>query len=95
MVLKAKLVFKEYFLTSCTRYLLRIAGCFTLFIMELAITYLCCSCISGMNEIISFVIKILICTIVPNLITIILFYKTDDFKYLIELTKRMIKKKKG
>ena len=94
MVLKARLVFKEYFLVSCKGYLLRISACFAIFVIELVITNFCCGMLPEMNAIISFIIKMFICVVVPNLITVALFYKTDDFKYLLELINRVLKKNK-
>ena len=95
LILKTKLVFKEYFQQQCIGYLLRILSCFAIFGVELGITYYCCCLVPNMNEIISFGIKMIICAIVPNIITVVIFHNTEDFKYLLKLIGRMIKKKKG
>lgn len=92
LILKTRLVFTDYFMISYKGYLLRMIACFGVFIVELIITYLCCSLVPEMNEIIRFVLKMIICVIVPNVITVALFYKTDAFQYLLELIHRMIKK---
>lgn len=95
LLLKAKLLFGEYFEMSCKAYLGRMLVCFAVFGVELAAAYMCCSLIPPMNALLAFGIKMVICVIVPNAITVVLFYKTDAFKYLVELVVRTIKKRKG
>lgn len=44
------------------------------------------------NDITSFVLKVIICTIVPNLIFLLCFFKNDKFKYFISLIWTIMKK---
>ena len=49
-------------------------------------TFLCNNCVYG-SGFLSLILKGLICVIVPNLIYISLFYKTEEFKYLLDVLK--------
>ncbi len=93
LVLKAKLLFTEYFGMSCKKYLGRMLLCFIVFIAELVITYVCCNFVPEMHQLIKFSIKMIICLIVPNVITVALFFKTDAFQYFINLLTKSIKRK--
>lgn len=92
LLLKTKLLFSTYFEVSCKRYLATMIMCFVVFIVELGVTYCCCSFIIIENEIVNFGIKMIICIIVPIAITTLLFYKTEAFRYMIELGKRTLKR---
>ena len=93
LILKAKLLFSEYFKTSCLNYLGRMALCFGVFVGELVVTYGCCCFVPSMNVIANFAIKTIICCVVPNVMTVVLFWKTDAFKYFMELVGKVLKKK--
>lgn len=95
LILKAKLLFDDYFKTSCAGYLGRILLCFGVFGLELGVTYFACSIVPDVNELIMFAIKMVICAVVPNIITVLLFGRTDEFKYFLELIKRTLKRNKG
>ena len=94
-ILKAKLLFDDYFETSCIKYLGRIVLCFLVFGLEAAVTYFCCALVPQRNELIMFAVKMIICFIVPNVITVLIFGRTDEFKYFLELVNRTLKRKKG
>ena len=93
LLLKAKLLFSEYFKMSCKKYLARILLCFTVFVFELMVTYGCCCLVPAMHEILSFGIKAVICLLVPNAITVILFHKTEAFHYFTGLVMKTLKRK--
>lgn len=60
------------------------------------ITTLCSFMVKGIyNIILNIVIKLIICCVVPNLIIIIVFYKTDEFKFVLSLSKTIIRKISG
>lgn len=44
------------------------------------------------NDINAFVVKFIVCIFVPNIVNFILFYKTEEYKYLLSLFKRFLKK---
>lgn len=59
-----------------------------------AFVYLCCSYISG-NLLISFMVKTLVCLIVPNFVLFLLFKNTDEYKYFYnKLILKILKKLK-
>lgn len=59
-----------------------------------AITVLLINCINLSNLILQLIINALVCIIVPNIIYIILFRKTEEFKYYLNLAKQLFNKKK-
>ena len=71
-------VFKTSSLIYFKKYLLYI----TLGLSYMIITNKICQVVTIPNILISFIIKCFICLIVPNLGTIILFYRTKEFKYV-------------
>lgn len=93
LILKTKLLFDEYFEMKCIQYLMRMMLCFAVFVLELTVTYGCCLLVPTSFPILSFGVKMVICVIIPNMMTFILFHKTDEFHYLIELIMKTLKKK--
>ena len=93
LLLKAKLLFQEYFEMGCGKYLLRMLLCFAIFILELSVTYGFCYLVPSSGPIVSFGMKMIICLIVPNMMTFILFHKTDAFHYLTGLVMKTLKRK--
>ena len=60
-------------------------------IIQGGVTYFLCDYFIN-KGIIGFVIQVIICLIIPNLLMIILFRNTDEFNYVIDLLKKIIKK---
>jgi len=83
-------VYKKVFKTSVIHYFKRYIVYLGLGSIYMKICIELCNIISLNNSIINLIIKSIICIIVPNLITIILFYKTDEFKYVINIIKSII-----
>lgn len=54
-----------------------------------------CSLIALSNGWVSLIAKAVVCLIVPNVIVIILFHRTDDFQYLWQLVRNMVHKLKN
>ena len=81
-----KKVFKKSVIHYFKRYILYLAlgGIYMKICIEI------CNSISLNNLIINLIVKGIVCAIVPNLITIILFYKTNEFKYVINIIKLTI-----
>ena len=75
---------KSYFITYF-KYILVILFCFTSVVM---LNYIILN-ILNISIVFEFIIKCIVCVIVPNLLIISIFYKTDEFKYLLNLLKRM------
>ena len=93
LLLKAKLLFTEYFEMNCGQYLMRMLLCFAVFALELTVTYGFCCLVPSIGQILQFGVKMIICLIVPNMMTILLFHKTDAFHYLTELIMKTLKRK--
>lgn len=93
LFMKARLLFRDYFEKSEVSYLLLFMSCFLIFGLELGVTALCCNLVGGINDIAAFVIKMIICAVVPNLITVLLFHKTDAFQYTVGLIKKSVLKR--
>ena len=51
---------------------------------------LCCLC--KFNIIINVFAKIIICTLAPNIVFAIVFWRTEEFQYLLDFVKRFLKK---
>ena len=91
-VLKIALFYREFLKLHCLRYY-----CFTLFYclvlaLETAATYFLCVLVPASNPLTAFFIKVLICAAVPNLLNLLLFYKTSEFHYFKDLLKKTIKR---
>ena len=48
-----------------------------------------CNIISISNIFINFILRCFVCVLVPNVITILLFFKTPEFKYLYNVFNKM------
>ncbi len=91
MYLKAKLLFNDYFYMSCSKYLILMAKCFTLFLIEELLTYAVCINIPITNIYLLFICKIAVCAVIPNLMNFIIFRNTEEFMYFKNLILKTIK----
>ncbi|MEG1003862.1 MAG: hypothetical protein RSF37_10695 [Clostridium sp.] len=87
---QARIVYKSLFKISLSNFFISYTKYFCMMMISgIVTTYLCNSLVDG-GSFISLIIRGIICTIVPNLIYITLFYKTDEFQYLYTIGKGMI-----
>lgn len=89
-----QILFANYFYTSAAcyykKYIKRLCLCVTI----CWVTYFVCSFISVQNIYLRFIIKTGICCILPNLIWLSVYYKTEEFKYFYnKIIKRIMKKR--
>ncbi len=91
MILKAKLLFNEYFFMGSGKYLLLILECFTLFVAEELLTYFICINIPVSNIYLLFVCKMFMCVLVPNLMNYAIFHKTEEYEYFLKLILKVTK----
>lgn len=87
---QSRLVYKKLFKKSLTEYFKRYflyAG--ITIILSFIVTSICNLLVEGYSFL-SLVIRGSICVIIPNLILILIFYKTTEFKYLYNLVKNMV-----
>ena len=85
------LVYKEVFKKSSIDYYKQYIKNILILIFASYITNIPCSMISINSAIILFAIKILICAVVPNMIFIALFYKKDEFQYVLNILYKLKK----
>lgn len=85
----AYVLFKTYFKTSMKEYIKKTLINFLILVFTIIITFLTCSLVKE-NGIIGLIIKSLICTIVSNLILLLIYIKNENFKNCINIVKKMI-----
>lgn len=84
-------LYKYVFVEKAYKYFVKLIEYTIIGILVAVITYW----LSGfmvMSGILEIIIKLIICLIVPNIIYIILFRKTEEFRYFIDLIRKMINK---
>ena len=77
-----RIVYKDVFKMPLNLYFTKYLYYFLLTIITGFITTVCCNILVDGNNFIFIVLKCTICVIIPNIIYIFVFYKTDEFKYL-------------
>ena len=82
-----KYVYKNLFERTYNNYAKETIGYILLFVSITALSYLLSSNLVYSSVYINFVVNVLISLIVPNVILLILFYKSDNFKYVLSLLK--------
>ena len=87
-----KFVYKKIFDKKYINYIKETLGYIVLFILIASITYIISKLLIFNNLYIQLLINILICIIIPNILMIIIFYKTDEFKYFTHLLKKLTKR---
>lgn len=91
---QSKLVYNEVFNKSVVEYLKKYILYGVITVIACVITTNICEYIVIGNEFISLVVKGIISISIPNIIYVIIFYKTDEFKYLFNLLRNIANKKK-
>lgn len=87
-----KFIYNKLFGKDYLSYLIRVIKSILLFIFVSSITYFLNSFVSVSNMIFDFGIRLLICIIVPNVILLIIYHRSYEFKYYLNLIKKMFKK---
>ena len=85
-----KFIYKKLFNRTYTEYAGETIGYIILFIIILSITYLISLIFKIDNILLQLIINIVICIVIPNLLLILLFYKSDNFKYYKNLIKKIL-----
>ena len=89
-----KYVYKKLFDRSYINYAKETIGYIILFILIASGTYYLSTMINFSNIYLEFVSNVIISLIVPNILLLIIFFKTDNFKYYLNLLQGMIKRTK-
>lgn len=88
-----KYVYKKLFKRKYMDYLKEFFGYLTLFVITAVITYACSSVVNIPNSyLLDFILKGMIAVVVPCTIFVIVFRKTENFKYYFNLIKTIIQK---
>ena len=87
--------YKKIFNKGYKEYIGEFLKYFIIFIIILVITYLLSIVITLNNIYLNFIKNILIAGIIPNLILMIIFYRSIEFKYYLEMIKNILKRNKG
>lgn len=85
---------KRLFRIDIKRYIIRVIIYTVVIIADVAITYSICRFVSLNNVWMTIVVRLLICTIIPNAIFMLVFVKTEENRYLFQFTEK-IKIKRG
>lgn len=87
-----KFVYKKLFDRNYKEYYKETIGYIVLFFVIAAITYFISLLCIVKSFVLQIVINTIICIIVPNLLLILIFYRTDEFKYYFDLIKKILSK---
>ncbi|MBR4618656.1 MAG: oligosaccharide flippase family protein [Bacilli bacterium] len=87
-----KFVYKKLFKRSYLDYSKETIAYILTFVLLATITYLCTKLFIFNNQYIQLGINLTICLIVPNLLMLIIFRKTDNYKYFASLLKKIFDK---
>lgn len=88
---QSKLVYNKVFNKSVSEYFKKYISYVLLTLICGIGTTLICNVIIMNNKIVEFIIKGVICIMIPSIIYIMLFYKNDEFKYIIKSIKILVK----
>ena len=99
--IQSKLVYNKLFEKSVKEYFKKYFYYLILTLIVGSLTTICCNILVKETKFIDLVFKGIICVLIPNIIYIILFYKTNEFKYIlgiirpfiIKLRRKLIKEK--
>ena len=86
-----KFVHKKLFKKSYKSYIKENLRYLIIFILIIMITYLSSLLCTVNNNLIQVIINTIVAILVPNLLLILIFFKTDNFKYFLSLGKKFLK----
>lgn len=91
---EAQILFKNVFKLSSKKYLLDyIKKLIICFIVGVFTYYIANFCMFE-NIVLSFILKVFVCSVVPNLLFFIIFYRTEEFKYFLKMLSNILKLKR-
>ena len=92
LFLKTRLLFKEKFFLSANGFLMVIGKCIVSFLFILGIQLLCDRFVTFESPWISVIIKAIVSFVLSILVAILFFFRSDEFSYSIQLSKKLIGK---
>ena len=94
-LLKNRLLCKSYFQLSQMIYLKLMVKLTGIFILELWITHFLCQKISLSTALFTFILKCMVCVVVPNLMNLVVFFKSEALRYLVRiLEEKLLRRQK-
>lgn len=84
-------IYKNVFQVSLKEYFKRYAVYIIVGVAEVIVAFAICSIVQNNNKYLSFIIKAIISAGVPVIINLIFFKKTNEFKYFLEMVKRLLR----
>lgn len=87
-----QILFKEYFHISPMSYYGKYIKRLLLCVISCCLTYFVCSLVPVKNIYIGLIIKSGICCLLPNIIWVVVYYKTEEFRYFYEKIVKMVLK---
>ena len=94
-VLKSRLLFHTFFRENQKPYLLVVMKGLIIYVLELSVCYGACKGIElfKLSRIIDFGLDILLCLVIPNLLSYLYYRKTEGYQYVLQLLKKYRRKK--
>ena len=80
-IVEPRVLMKKYFDKKSIGYYVKSILYFIVLIISLIVTYMTCSLING-RDILGFIMEMIVCAILPNTIFLLVFFKTDEFKFI-------------
>ncbi len=91
-VLKMTLFIKKFLEIETREYIALSVKLLLQTIFLCGLTYLICDLCQFSNVYLDFIVKVIMCIVIPNIFNVTLYRKTDAFEYLIGVTKRTVRK---
>ena len=92
MWIEPHVLYKYGFGKSSKKFISKYMGYLAAFALIMAVTFLCNNIVKGSSAA-SFVLRCIISGTIPNIMMVLLYSRSEEFKYFIGLMKRMFKKK--
>lgn len=90
IVVEPYVLYKHVFQTGMMPYIRRLVAYTAVTLTAAALTSLLAWCLRINSTFITFVVKVIICGIVPNLVFLVCFFRTDHFKYFMSFLHQQV-----
>ena len=92
MWIEPLITFKYVFKSSVTPYFIKLAFYTAITAVICTVTSFVCSFVCISSPFAAFIVKAAICAVLPNLLLSVLFFRTNEFKYFVDLIANILKK---
>ncbi|MDP4118193.1 MAG: lipopolysaccharide biosynthesis protein [Bacillota bacterium] len=94
IILKIRLLYRERFHMKCGWYYIMFTKMTVIYFAEIAIAAYLCVLLPGWNMWIRFIAVGTISALVPVAVNVLIYYRTSEFKYMVELFEKIVLKRK-